>query len=162
MQNSLRLSVIAVLLSVSCVYTFSGGFPSKYRSVYIAPFENSTRRQDITLEVQNYFIEGIQKDGRLNVVSKNRAKMEIIPVLMDFNKRASEFTETGEVTVYTISIKAKILTETLKDSLLYLQDSIFYGRGVYSVLSEDENTGIKRAVTDLVNNFLNRLFEAKI
>ena len=81
---------------------------------------------------------------------------------MDFRKQAAEFTETGEVTVYSITLKAKIVTRPVGDTALFVKDTIFYGRGVYSVSSEDEEIGLKRAVTDLVNNFLNKLFEARI
>ena len=161
MRNFLRLNLILSAVFTSCIYSFSGGFPSKYRNVYIAPLNNETNRQDITLDVQNYFIDAMREDGRLNIVAEKQAKMKIIPTLLSFNKNASEFTESGEITVYTITIKAQILTHPVDDTLSFLKDSIFYGKGVYSASSEDEDTGIKRATEDLVNNFINKLFEIK-
>lgn len=162
MLRFFRISLILVFLFISCIYTFSGGFPSKLRNVYIESFENRTKRQDITLSVQNFFIEQVQRDGRLNIVSKGRCNMLIIPSILNFDKRATEFTETGEVTVYSVRIKAKILTKVVGDSLSYLKDSVFYGQGIYSAVSEEEDIGIERAVIDLTNNFLNKLFEARM
>ncbi len=162
MQTYLRLSLLLTVLFSSCIYTFSGGFPSKYRNAYLESLKNESQRQDVTLNIQNYMFEEIQKDGRLNIVSKDRASLKIVPVLMDFRKHASEFTETGEVTVYSVILRAKILVIPIGDTTLILKDTIFSGSGVYNVTSENEDTGIKRAVSDLVNNFLSKLFEVRI
>ena len=162
MRTYLHLSLFLIVAFSSCVYTFSGGFPAKYRNVYLKSLENNSQRQDVTLSIQNYLFQEIQKDGRLNIVSENRARLQIIPKLIDFGKRASEFTETGEVTVYTIILKAKILVRPMGDTALFLRDTVFSGRGVYNVSSENEDAGVRRAVKDLVNNFLNKLFEVRI
>lgn len=161
MRNFSRLNLLFVILFSSCVYTFSGGFPSKYRNVYIEPLKNNTQRQDITLDIQNYLMDEVRKDGRLNIVSSKQAMLKVVPYLLNFEKSATEFTETGEITVYTITIKAKILTYPMDDSIYFLNDTIFYGRGVYSASGEDEGIGIKRATKDMIDNFLDKLFETK-
>ncbi len=158
----IKYFLLTFILLVSCVYSFSGGFPSKFRNIYLMPVENESSRQDITVSVQNLFSEYLQKDGRLNLVSKDRAGLFIEPVIKEFKKTPTEFTEAGEVTLYTISLNALIKTPVKGDTVMFLKDSIFHGRGVYKVGEEEEAKGIERAVEDLVNNFLGKLFEVKI
>ncbi len=159
---SKKLLFLPIIIITSCIYTFSGGYPAKLRKVYIEHLKNRSERQDITLTVENLFLEDIQKDGRLSITAKEKAGLEIIPVLEDFRKVPTEFTEGGEVTIYTVTLRAIIRTPVRGDSLYFLKDSVFSGRGVYRVGEETEIQGIERAVNDLVNNFLDRLFSVRI
>ncbi len=159
---SSKLVFLTLFVITSCVYTFSGGYPARLRKVYIEHIKNRSDRQDLTLTVENLFIEDIQNDGRLSITSKDKAGLNIVPIIEEFGKSPTEFTEGGEVTVYTVSIKATIKTPIKGDSVYFLKDTMFVGKGVYKVGTETEAQGIERAVKDLVNNFLDRLFEVKI
>ncbi len=163
LQNSLKILLLPVLfIAISCIYTFTGGYPSHLRKVYIMHVKNRSTRQDLTLTIENLFIQNLEKDGRLSITSRDKAGLIIIPVIEDIKKTPTEFTENGEITVYSITTKAIIKTLVKKDSSYFLKDTVFIGKGIYKVTDENENAGIERSINDLVNNFLSRLFEVRI
>ncbi len=145
--------------TLSCIYTFSGGFPRHLRKVFIQPFENTTDKGGVGPLLTESFVDAVQKDGRLTPVIEKQAGLIIKPRLIAYSRTPFTYNENQEVLSYKVTLKAVIYSITNDTS--YINDTTFTGWSSYDASSETEDEGIQKATSDLVRVYLDKLFRVK-
>lgn len=174
--TQITLFLVVVLYLTGCGYTTRSFITNKYKTIYVAPFENaiditkdtdaSSRYKtyrplletDISREVINRFIS----DGNLSISRKDEADLTLNGKLVDFRRDALRYTSDEDVEEYRISLKVD-LSLTEKDKKLLWEEKALIADTTYFVSgphAKSESTAIDEAVKDLSRRIVERVIES--
>lgn len=158
---SLVLAICAAHVIVSgCVYSFSGFFPKELRKTHVKLFANNTARQGLQTIATDVFGERIRKDGRLELVGETEAALLVEGEVSSFRKDPEEYDASGKILTYRVTIRAKISFYDVANQKYYLEPKAYQGWAIYTVGSETEDDGIRKALANLFDQALAELFSA--
>ncbi|MCM8799110.1 MAG: LPS assembly lipoprotein LptE [Candidatus Omnitrophica bacterium] len=167
--------LMGFLILGGCGYTTRAFISQKYKTIYVAPFENKI---DITKETESMrryklyrpllerdiyeaVILRFNRDGNLRVTSKEDSDLILEAVLFDFRRDPLRYLDNEEVEEYRISIEVKINLKERKDDKI-LKEATIIGDTTYFVLGpnrKSEPTAIQEAVDDVSRRIVEYIVE---
>ncbi len=150
----------ALLALSGCVYSFSGFFPKELRKTHVKLFTNNTARQGIQTTATDVFQERIRKDGRLELVGESDAALIAEGEVSSFRKDPEEYDASGKILTYRVTIRAKVSFYDVANQKYYLEPKAYQGWAIYTVGSETEDDGIRKALASLFDQALAELFSS--
>ncbi|MGB9590113.1 MAG: LptE family protein, partial [Candidatus Hydrothermia bacterium] len=142
------------------VYSFSGFFPKELRKTHVKLFTNNTARQGLQTTATDVFGERIRKDGRLELVGENEAALIAEGEVSSFKKDPEEYDASGKILTYRVTIRAKVSFYDVANQKYYLGPKAYEGWAIYTVGSETEEDGIRKAFANLFDQALAELFSS--
>ena len=167
----------------ACGYTTQSSLDPKYRTIYVAPFENQSRAYGTQAALTNAVRRKFISDGRLRLVEHERADLVLEGVILSYNLRGLTFDEDDEVTQFLTVITAGArLTEGATGEIVWQDplisgETTFYTRqtgqtadrlrgnaGAYvptvrSFASDEENRGASESIEQLATELFYRTVE---
>jgi len=157
----LALAICAAQIIVSgCIYSFSGFFPKELRKTHVKLFTNATARQGLQTTATDVFGERIRKDGRLELVGETEAALLVEGEVSSFRKDPEEYDASGKILTYRVTIRAQVSFYDVANQKYYLEPKAYQGWAIYTVGSETEDDGIRKAFANLFDQALAELFSA--
>lgn len=148
------LLLFSLLLS-GCVYTFNPKGKSSIKSVAIERFDNRTAEFGLEDDMTDQIIEAFIADGNLKVVEQDYADALLKGTLTSYERRPYNPNENDVVESYAIHMYFDIsLTNPNTDSLYW--NATINQMGIYSLDTETEEIGQRRAIEYLVEDIINR------
>ncbi len=125
-----ELVLCCVTLSLGCGYSLVGKgkfLPPDIKSVYIEPFENKTRREELSKIVTRYITEELIARKALKVVSdKEKADSVLIGTIKKLDVIPQIFDEEGRATEYQVVITLSLLLKRPENSVIWESPSYIY------------------------------------
>ena len=165
---------VAVLSSASgCGYTTRSMISSKYRTVYIPPFESSidiTREVDVGNKYQIYR-PGLETDitktltnkflfdGNVRPTDMERADLELKGELVEFRRDPLRYRENDEVDEYRLNLVVNISLWDKKENKILWEEKGFTGDTTYFPAQKSEDAAIRIAFDDLARRIVARVVE---
>lgn len=145
------------------IYTFSGStLPVHLKTIEIPALQNESLKPNLSDEITSELNKRILSENLLRVVSSN-GDASIRGIILSYTHEPYTFgaATTREVAVeqYVVRIKAKIeFYDNIKNKPLF--DGEIAGEGIYDFQKEDEETGKKKAIDDIVNRILQKSLQS--
>ncbi len=165
--------VLALLCSgmTGCGYTTRSTFIDQYRSVHVAPFDNSidftseNRRSFyfplIEVKARNQVMDRFLFDGNLRVTESEDADLIIEGELRDYTRGALRYTDDDDVQEYRVQVFADVtLKENAGGKVLWRKRVV--GESTYFVsgsLATTESAALEDAVQDLARRIVEQVIE---
>lgn len=171
-------SVFCLLVSgiLGCGYTTHSLISTRYKTIYIPPFENKSDitgetyandkykiykpyiDTDITRAVINKFLI----DGNLKPVTQETADVILKGAVIEFRRDPLRYDDNNEVQEYRINLIVNISLRSPKDDKTVWDEPSFTGTSTYfttGAQAKPETTAINDAVNDLARRIVERTVE---
>lgn len=126
------MAILAAITIVGCGYTTGSSLDPKYGTIYVSPFQNQSREFDLQAPLTNAVIRKFLNDGRLRVVSRDRADLVVEGIILDYQLRGLAFDRDDEVTQFLTAVVAGVrVSERVSGDVLW-EDSAMTGETTYS------------------------------
>jgi len=172
MNKFLPLVVIFLCVTtLSCGYTTRSAFIEQYRTVYVAPFENSidftaeSRRSFyfplIEVKTRNQVMDRFLFDGNLRVATAETADLLIKGVLIDYTRGALRYTDDDDVQEYRVQVFADVTLEDSREEKVVWKKRVV-GESSYFIsgsLATTESSAVDAAILDLARRIVENVIE---
>ena len=159
-----------------CGYTTRSMIADKYRTIYVAPFENKidfteasyaankyrinrpTLETDISRSVNNKFFT----DGNLKPIQEESADLVLKGELVEFRRDPLRYTESDDVEEYRINLVVNLSLYDRKEEALVWQEIHFTGDTTYFTMgpqAKSEDVAVNDALSDLARRIVERTVE---
>lgn len=163
-------------LIAGCGYTTRSLIADKYRTIYIAPFENKidlsqeglvankyrVYRPTLETDVSRAVINKFLIDGNLKPLKEESADLILKGELVEFRRDPLRYTENDEVEEYRVNIAVNIMLYDRKENTLVWQEKNFTGDATYFTAgpqAKSEDLAINDALSDLARRIVERTVE---
>ena len=155
MYLSLWAPVLGALALTGCFYSLNPRGSVTVKSVAIERFQNDTPEFGLADQMTDAVINAFIADGTIKVLPKDQAEAVLIGTLTRYFRRPYEYDENDQVKAYAVEMDFDIqLKKPLDDSEIWHEK--ISQRGVYSLETETEEDGRRKAVGLLVQAIINR------
>ena len=157
MNNKIGIIIFLLIFgSLSCgVYTFNPKGKSDISSVAVERFTNNTPEFGLADKMTDNVIDALMADGNLNVVSAENADAILTGVLASYERKPYQFTESDEVTSYSVIMNFDIVLRKANDDSEIWKERMRQ-TGIYEVETETEEDGQQKAIGFLVDAIINK------
>lgn len=167
--------ILSTLLLSGCGYTTRSMASTKYRTIYITPFENKTNitnstdaenkyriyrpgvETDITRTVNNRFLF----DGNLKPLREEAADLILKGELIDFRKDTLRYDNNNNVSEYRINLVVNISLWDREENKMLWEENSFTGDTTYFPTGNQSITE-DQAVTNALNDLSRRIVERAV
>jgi len=101
------LSIVFILILMSCSYSFRGSLPEHIQSVSVIPFRSRVTQYGLEQDITSRVIEMIVRDGRLAVALEEQDS-EIEGTVEAYSKTPYSYTSAEVVEEYKLEIRVEI------------------------------------------------------
>jgi hypothetical protein len=149
------LFILLVCLAGCGVYSFNPKGKSTIKTIGIDPFENKTGEFAFADRLSETLTEAFIRDGSLKVVPAANADAELIGVLTRYERVPFKFTSEDQVEQYKLILEFDISLRNPRDQTDIWKEHMTQ-EGLYTVATETETDGQKKATDQLVQAILNK------
>ena len=164
--------LILVLLLAGCGYSTRSLLPSRFRTIYIEPFENKV--DYMNLDERKLYIPGIETrvrevvvdrylfDGNLRVGNKDTADLVLKGQLLRFEREQLSLQANESVQEYRIRVTVALEMQDAVEKKPMWKEASFAGEATYYTvgpLAKSESQAIDEAVKDLAMRVVARTVE---
>jgi hypothetical protein len=161
------------LLMTGCGYSTRSLISDKYKTVYVAPFENKIDYMNqnerkiyvpgLETKVRQAVIDRYLFDGNLHIGQEGTADLILKGQLLSFDRQELRLTTSENVKEYRLLVTvALILIDPAENNKVVWQEPSFTGQATYYVsgpLASAESAAIDNAVNDLAQRAVARTVE---
>ncbi|NIA14674.1 MAG: hypothetical protein GWP08_11390 [Nitrospiraceae bacterium] len=183
-EATARLLVLAaVVAAAGCGYTTRSTLDPKYQTIAVSAFHSLSKEYGLQAALTTAVIRQFVNDGRLEVVTPDRADLLLEGVLLDYRLKGLTFDQDDEVTQFMCVVAAGArLTDQATNEVIWEDQALagettFYTRAsgqssdrlrgnaevilptVRSFSSEEENRGASEALEQLASDIFYRVIE---
>ena len=180
-----RMAALGTLMALAagCGYTTRSSLDPKYQTIAVAPFQNYSKEYGLQAALTNAVIRKFVADGRLQVVSEDKADLLLEGVILDYTLKGLIYEKKDEVLQYLCVITAGAHLKDIKTGELLWEDRRLAGEITYytrasgqssdrlrgnaetfvppvrSFVTEEENRGASEALERLASDIFYRTVE---
>ncbi len=151
------LAALCLILAAAC-YSFSGGggFPDDIRTVYIAPFENTTPQFDLEQQVFAELQQSLPPALGLRPGGEQAADAIVRGRIIRYDDRAQSnpINEPGRPLVHVVEIAIAVEIVDVKRNVILWESSSLTAQGEYRPESDNEEVGRRIAIEQLTQRIL--------
>ena len=125
---------VAVLLLPAlsgCGYSAESTLDERFQSIHVTSFQNQSREYDLQAPLTNAVIRKFTSDGRLNVVTRDRADLLLEGVIFDYRLKGLTFDEDDDVTQFLSIVTAGVRVTDLQSGEILWQERALTGETTY-------------------------------
>lgn len=152
-----RVGSALCLIAATACYSFSGGggFPDDIRTIYIAPFENTTAQFDLEQQVFTELQEELPRALGIRPGSEQTADAILRGRIIRYDDRAQSnpINQPGPL-VHVVEIAVAVEIIDVKRNVVLWESSGLTAQGEYRPESQDENLGRRIALDQLSQRIL--------
>ena len=165
----LSLVLGCLVFVTGCGYTTGSLLPSKYQTVYVAPFENKTDYMNV--ESRKLYIPGLETrvrstiidrylfDGNLHIGQEETADLVLTGKLLSYDREDLALNNNQDVREYRIRIRVELtMTDSVDKRVLWHEPS-FAGESTYLTTGGSESAALDAALKDLAMRVVARTVE---
>lgn len=156
-RRAAHAGLILGLTAAGACYSFSGGggFPNDIRTIYIAPFENTTPQFDLEQQVFTELQEELPRALGIRPGSEQTADAIVRGRIIRYDDRAQSnpISQPGPV-VHVVEIAVAVEIIDVKRNVVLWESSALTAQGEYRPESQDENVGRRIALDQLSQRIL--------
>lgn len=164
--------LILVLLLAGCGYSTRSLLPSRFRTIYIEPFENKV--DYMNLDERKLYIPGIETrvrevvvdrylfDGNLRIGNKDTADLVLKGQLLRFEREQLSLQPNESVQEYRIRVTVALEMQDAVEKKPMWKETSFAGEATYYTvgpLAKPESQAIDEALKDLAMRVVARTVE---
>jgi len=156
-MNNIK-SIILILSALGltgCFYSLNPRGSVTIKSVAVERFQNDTPEFGLADQMTDAVINAFIADGTLKVLPRDRAEAVLSGTLTRYQRRPYEYNEKDQVKSYAVEMDFDIQLKKPSDDSLIWQEKMSQ-RGFYSLETEAEEDGRRKAIVLLVQAIINR------
>jgi len=149
-------SLVILLVSGGCAYSFSSGLPPHIKTVAVQLLANETSEFGVAEEITERLVAALVKDGTLRIVADEaEATSVLLGTVRTYSEETYEYTRDEEVEQFIIRIGVQVsFHDRVKDEVIWESPQIF-GSAVYDNTGPDARTvGLQEAIDLVVEEIL--------
>ncbi len=164
--------LVLVLLLAGCGYSTRSLLPSRFRTIYIEPFENKVDYMNTTerklyvpgmeTRVREAVVDRYLFDGNLRVGNKDTADLVLKGQLLSFEREQLSLQENESVQEYRIRVTVALEMRDTAEKQPMWEESSFSGEATYYTVgptAKSETQAIEEAIKDLATRVVARTVE---
>jgi hypothetical protein len=151
------LLIIAACLCSCGIYTFSGStLPSHLKTVDIPMFTNSSLQANLAEAITDSLSKRVLTTNLMRIVSTG-GDATISGTVTNYSNNPRSYGNAGvrqvNISEYEVNITVDVIFNDNKKNIAIYKGSLT-GKGVYDFSKEDEETGRRKATSDIVDQIL--------
>ncbi len=159
--NRLLLLAVGALFLSSCNYGFEGGgFPSSIRTLYIAPFDNTTPQFGLEQKLYSQMLDRLPGQLGVRVGGEETADAIVRGSITRYDDVAQNYRPgtagqpAAEVVSHEVQIGVKIELIDVRRNVVLWDAQSLVGKGVYRPDEDSDEVAQKTAIEDLIKQMV--------
>ena len=150
------ISLLFIVYSYGCVYSFGGSIPSDVTKIAIPLFDDNTSFPGVREDLTNLVIDAFIANNILRVVDEAEADLLLTGTILSIRQQAAIITTGEEVDQFDLYVNVKVKCEHLKSGKVWWEKTLRrFGTMSGAGTQEDQQVAIEVAIVQITDDILN-------